>query len=987
MRVRVIVYLNSNSCVEGWNPKVVARMPKEIGHRFPVWINRKTAIEKVLVDQLVASVPASQSIAGYQKIISELNHLHHATEHLVYVAAAIHERLNPEQTLRHQQLTKAHGKIIRPFLECDAGWNSHVHVAQTLNDCFKSYAASRRDFCNRRMQMIWSLSVSSDATFKFTKDIWAGDKKPYDGMVTCMFLGELIGAQGALRAGKETEDTNSLLEGLAARKQKSQGAMKDLQSWRLDNCCSGGRNQVVSRFPELAADCVGHKGTDFTPLGFELHSVTVVDAESRDSCENICQMIKALDCVVGCDFEWFSPTMLNRSSTEGTKKVGLVQMSSGNHCWLFRVDGPGSLDGVPGPLKRLLQDASVEKAGVNITGDRTKLLNDHGVDMKGLVELQLLASVKLGPNCVKSLEDLVHHCLDKVLPKIPAIRGSNWNDRLSPDQTKYAAADAYASFMVHQHLKELPLHSLLQGLSQDLDPDKMTCEPLRTALKARGRASSGRKLELQARLKQALEEEEQAREQQRQAESLLAGARLAAGGMSTAHHSGGLQSMHQALNESCAHDGAMAPVNAACKPALQRVKLDPFHFLKRYSDVVPKSSPLFGVFTNCMRGALFINDEEEMEVHRDFLVARGMQREDADALGNSYFAKHVRRWIPPPDELFTRIEAVFQFFASLKFPAAEVPLISEKAREVHANQMQHVLNGCLSDVPGLSMCHVIGFNSYGMPKYRCERGSSQLEGYHVHLRECIRARHLSPELADAILQEFNFRWNANAASKNLYGHDYGHYRHELVEELWDLVQEYKEFFEHDVHPEWKASMQDTGERFGLGRCVHDDAHAQCHEAERKEDAPITQIELRSVIEGVHDRKLTADELVRLGQQELTVQSTSDGLSFSELKSWIIGVTGCTEFEPRAANKLESFKEGDKVALKAIAAECVNCVQSVAASAKLIPAAEGWLSEQQNVPTPTSSMFSQQEFHLFMTLFDNLSKGGKQTVKYAELCTK
>ena len=77
-------------------------------------------------------------------------------------------------------------------------------------------------------------------------------------------------------------------------------------------------------------------------------------------------------------------------------------------------------------------------------------------------------------------------------------------------------------------------------------------------------------------------------------------------------------------------------------------------------------------------------DDSEVEAWKDFLVARSMQRADAEAMGTSYFAAHVRRIIPVPSELFTRMEAVFQLFAGLEFPSEIGQLVTAKTREVHA---------------------------------------------------------------------------------------------------------------------------------------------------------------------------------------------------------------------------------------------------------------------------------------------------------------
>lgn len=55
-------------------------------------------------------------------------------------------------------------------------------------------------------------------------------------------------------------------------------------------------------------------------------------------------------------------------------------------------------------------------------------------------------------------------------------------------------------------------------------------------------------------------------------------------------------------------------------------------------------------------------------------------------------------------------------------------------------------------------------------------------------------------------------------------------------------------------------------------------------------------------------------------------------------------------------------------------------------AKIIPAAEGWLANQMGMPANTKQVFTEDEFLLFMDLFNQLSQSGTKVVKYPELCT-
>lgn len=75
------------------------------------------------------------------------------------------------------------------------------------------------------------------------------------------------------------------------------------------------------------------------------------------------------------------------------------------------------------------------------------------------------------------------------------------------------------------------------------------------------------------------------------------------------------------------------------------------------------------------------------------------------------------------------------------------------------------------------------------------------------------------------------------------GVNYGHYNHEIIEQIKELTCEFPEFFHGELYPEWTSSPVDTGERFGL-RCVlkNDSAYTACHEVDRTE-VVVTAVEV------------------------------------------------------------------------------------------------------------------------------------------------
>ncbi|OEL24688.1 Werner Syndrome-like exonuclease [Dichanthelium oligosanthes] len=114
--------------------------------------------------------------------------------------------------------------------------------------------------------------------------------------------------------------------------------------------------------------------------------------------------------------------------------------------------------GVPPILKSLLEDNSSIKVGICIDNDARKMLNDYDVCVQPLMDLSILANVKLaGPPKRWSLASLTEMITCKELPKPSNIRMGNWEAYvLTKQQLQYAATDAYISWYLYEALQSLP---------------------------------------------------------------------------------------------------------------------------------------------------------------------------------------------------------------------------------------------------------------------------------------------------------------------------------------------------------------------------------------------------------------------------------------------------------------------------------------------------------------------------------------------------
>lgn len=137
------------------------------------------------------------------------------------------------------------------------------------------------------------------------------------------------------------------------------------------------------------------------------------------------------------------------SFTKGqSHKVALLQISSEDHCFLFRLN----LTGLTLPIITLLESPSVTKVGLSLRDDFMMLHKRAPFEQRACVELQ--EYVRAFGIQDKSLQKIYGILFGEKISK--SQRLSNWEaDVLSESQKQYAATDAYACLNIYNRLQEL----------------------------------------------------------------------------------------------------------------------------------------------------------------------------------------------------------------------------------------------------------------------------------------------------------------------------------------------------------------------------------------------------------------------------------------------------------------------------------------------------------------------------------------------------
>lgn len=193
--------------------------------------------------------------------------------------------------------------------------------------------------------------------------------------------------------------------------------------------------------------------------------------------------------------------------------------------------------------------------------------------------------------------------------------------------------------------------------------------------------------------------------------------------------------------------------SGACKPAILfkqwrslQVKLDIFHFMRRFArGCCSESHPLYGFFMSRLSQCIFEWDTEDfkllIEAKKGQLEKEGVQNIGDSAiiklLTKEELARHCRRRTRGTDETRQLIEALILSLADAT-DMLGVHLFNNEMGEIWKEQKKHL--SCIQDSPNIPLYTVCGTLQKGgikLPVYKCARGTNSQESFHLHLARFI----------------------------------------------------------------------------------------------------------------------------------------------------------------------------------------------------------------------------------------------------------
>ncbi|CAM9783090.1 unnamed protein product, partial [Laminaria digitata] len=852
-----------------WHPGVLSRLPRDVLEAFPALILPQSAVDRRLITRIEQTVVSK---GGFQTLANHLDEAHKVEFHRREIRYTF--RMARKRRQNQATVVAADNEALRNpprfggFYDKD-GYNGKPPSASVLRGAWDVTWESRKEYYRRSAQLVDGDNIAVDESHKLVKGIRVDNSKVFHGIFTVINQHNQVVAQApkaSVTVGS-LEEVKPMLRALQTRYEKLN--FDKIKVVFSDNCDMDRAALQETLGPASVADpdksssppASVEQASSLPRLTFPADMTPNVIVVRSEACRN-----SALACdqlvdfaiesarhipgnrpVLGFDCEWVP-------SLRGRGKVALVQLSClDGYTVIFRLKiRGGSEAGVfPKALKELMENEEVELAGVGATADIGRIKTDFGVNGTGAVDVGVLAGKHLGVAVgERSLAALVASLLSRLLFK-GSVRTSDWEqETLSPEQINYAGLDAFAAALLHRHVMERvdPVFVLPQPGAADLATDTLLRLYTRTNTRciAEGTvvdyttAGTFGKTELAVGKRPSSD-----RVVVRLTTIRVPGAfalhpseagtqppTLEALGVQTCalwetrnvrlppvpppqHHIPGSDAVVE-----------IAPPTPASRTVPKpEVLLDFWHAMHRLLECARKTHGAYWPFCIALANAMSIVNPRALEDVR-LAVARlhpAWEPWEVQLFLRQNYAtivlKHVTRFIPPPEILVLRYDAVMALFRYILDSATGDAFFTPRLEKAVANLRPHLVQGCLSDPSPQFLplyCCKGRSAKLGLPTFRSTRGTNRVETYHRFLGLILGGHRTAPHLASSITVVHNHRRNHRMAVK------YRGLPAELanVFDGWtieDIQEASLGLHEKPLYPSWESTKnyQDTGEHVGF----------------------------------------------------------------------------------------------------------------------------------------------------------------------------
>ena len=184
-----------------------------------------------------------------------------------------------------------------------------------------------------------------------------------------------------------------------------------------------------------------------------------------------------------------------------------------------------------------------------------------------------------------------------------------------------------------------------------------------------------------------------------------------------------------------------------------RVLGDIWHLMHQFP--IAQAHGLRRPFARALRTAFFQYDPEDQKNLEIFFESKGVSWEYVLRSHSSWLLRRVRRFVPPPEILLPRVATVIYDFGPLLCAKSNQPLFNDKAWDISINVLENIRRGFYSDPPGHQLYFATGPDKYGLPTYKCRRGTNAIEGgVHQNVIRWFGAFNAAPDFAIQLLRDY-----------------------------------------------------------------------------------------------------------------------------------------------------------------------------------------------------------------------------------------
>ena len=197
------------------------------------------------------------------------------------------------------------------------------------------------------------------------------------------------------------------------------------------------------------------------------------------------------------------------------------------------------------------------------------------------------------------------------------------------------------------------------------------------------------------------------------------------------------------VDRDCCNRSGEPPAHVLFHPWKFEVKLDIFHFMRRFSPgLTTEHHSLYGTFCSRLSSAIFEWDEDDIgqlqkakrsQLRKEFGGHEPTEKQVAANISTAELAKHCKRRTRGVETTRRSIQKLLDAMWDLTDTTGLRLINADSMRHIWEVEQKHL--PCIQDVPGLKLYTKVGTTEKGdevLDVLRCGRGSSSLESFHRH---------------------------------------------------------------------------------------------------------------------------------------------------------------------------------------------------------------------------------------------------------------